>query len=206
MSDDRKDALYNQFGRERISSRQVDELIGLARGVCADGFLNQAEVEFVEKWLAANMSVTDNAVTANLYRRVADILEDGVADTDECRELLDTLQAFSDTSFELGEVLKATKLPLCNPAPVLEFEGKSYCFTGTFKFGERRACHAAVEALGATASSLTRKTNYLVIGYYATESWKHSNCGHKIIKATEMRDAGHPISIVSEDHWASFIP
>lgn len=205
MSGDRKEALYNQFGRERISSRQVDELIGLARGVCADGLLNQAEVEFFEKWLVANLGVTDNPVTATLYRRVAEILEDGVADSDECHELLDTLQSFADTSFELGEVLKATELPLCDPAPVLEFEGKAYCFTGTFKFGQRRDCHAAVEALGAMAGSLTRKTDYLVVGHYATESWKHSNCGHKIMKATEMRDAGHPISIVSEEHWAGFV-
>lgn len=205
MSSDHKEALYNQFGRDRISSRQVDELIGLARGVCADGQLNQAEVEFFEKWLIANLGVTDNPVTATLYRRVAEILQDGVADSDECRELLDTLQSFADTSFELGEVLKSTELPLCDPPPTLTFEGKAYCFTGTFKFGQRRDCHAAVEALGATAGSLTRKTDYLVIGHYATESWKHSNCGHKIMKATEMRDRGHPISIVSEDHWAGFV-
>jgi NAD-dependent DNA ligase len=205
MSGERNEELYNRLGRKRISSRQVDELIGLARGVCADGILNQAEVEFFEKWLAANVGVTDNPVTATLYRRVADILEDGIADTDECQELLDTLRAFSDTTFELGEVLKSTTLPLCSPAPDLQFGGMSYCFTGTFKFGERRKCEAAVEAVGAKAASLTRKTNYLVVGYYATESWKHSNAGLKIMKACEMRDSGVPISIVSEDHWASHL-
>ena len=205
MSGERNEGLYNRFGRERISSRQVDELIGLARGVCADGFLNQAEVEFLAKWLAANLGVTDNPLTAALYRRVADILKDGVADSEERQELLDTLQAFSDTTFEPGEVLKSTTLPLCSPAPVLEFGGKSYCFTGTFKFGQRRKCEEAVEALGATAGSLTRKTDYLVIGYYATESWKHSNAGLKIMKACEMRDSGIPVSIVSEDHWVCHI-
>lgn len=205
MTDQRNEEVYNRFGHERISSRQVDELIGLARGVCADGLLNQAEVEFIEKWLAANVSVTDNPLTATLYRRIAEILDDGVADTDECQELLDTLRAFSDTTFELGEVLKSTTLPLCVPAPALEFGGMSYCFTGTFKFGERRKCEATVGALGAKSGSLTRRTNYLVIGYYATESWKHSNAGLKIMKACEMRDSGIPISIVSEDHWASHL-
>ncbi len=55
MTQDYKEALYNQFGRERISVRQVDELVGLARGVCADGLLNHAEVEFLQKWLATNL-------------------------------------------------------------------------------------------------------------------------------------------------------
>lgn len=70
MTSERNEYLYNRFGGERISSRQVDELIGLARGVCADGLLNQAEVEFLEKWLAANLGITDNPLTAALYRRV----------------------------------------------------------------------------------------------------------------------------------------
>ncbi|MGS1017092.1 hypothetical protein [Allosphingosinicella humi] len=49
---------YNRVGGERISSRQIDELIGIARGVVADGTLNQAEVEFLQKWLAANAAVS----------------------------------------------------------------------------------------------------------------------------------------------------
>jgi hypothetical protein len=41
----------NRVGGERISARQFDELIGLARGIGADGMLNQSEVEFLQKWL-----------------------------------------------------------------------------------------------------------------------------------------------------------
>jgi hypothetical protein len=33
----KNEAELNKFGRERISSRQIDELTGLARGLCADG-------------------------------------------------------------------------------------------------------------------------------------------------------------------------
>lgn len=36
---------YNRVGGERISGRQIDELIGIARGLTADGMLNQAEIE-----------------------------------------------------------------------------------------------------------------------------------------------------------------
>jgi NAD-dependent DNA ligase len=191
----------NRVGRERISGRQIDELIGITRGLTADGQLNQAEIEFLQKWLAANSVISDQPVIHTLYRRVDEVLHDGFVDGDECAELLETLNQFSDRDFELGEVLKSTSLPLCYPSPRLSFPGVNYCFTGTFNFGTRQACHDAVEARGAAAGSLNKSTDVLVIGVYATESWRHSSFGNKIMKAAEWRENGVPISIVSEEHW-----
>lgn len=191
----------NVVGQDRITSRQIDELVGLARGVAADGTINQAEVEFLQKWLAANVSISSQPMIRKLYERVNTILLDGVADLEECRDLLDTLNSFSSRDFELGEVLKSSTLPLCDPAPALAFDGYRYCFTGTFNFGGRRECEVAVEERGGSAGSLTQKTNVLVIGLYASEAWKHSSFGNKIIKAVDMREDGFPISIVSEEHW-----
>lgn len=196
-----EEAFYNKFGSDRITSRQVDELIGLARGLVADGNINQAEVEFFEKWLVANAGISDLPILATLYDRVREILADGVVDEDEKTELLDTLSRFSNRDFELGETLKSTTLPLCNPAPALRFEGLNYCFTGTFNYGQRKHCEAAVMDRGASAGGLTQKTNVLVIGVYATDSWKHSSFGNKIMNAVEFRSRGLPISIVSEEHW-----
>jgi NAD-dependent DNA ligase len=193
------------FGRERISDRQIDELIGICRGLTADSVLNQSEVEFLQKWLAANRGVSDHPVIATLYHRVADVLEDGILDEDEAHELLETLSALSNRDFELGEVLRSTTLPLCSPAPSLWFPTKVYTFTGTFNYGNRKACEAAVEKRGASVASLTRKTDVLVVGVYATESWKHSSFGRKIEKASDYRSRGVPISIVSEEHWLSFL-
>lgn len=191
----------NMVGGDRIRSRQVDELIGIARGIAADGTINQSEVEFLQRWLAANLSISDQPLLRTLYDRVEAVLSDGVADPEECRDLLDTLNSFSNGDFELGEVLKATTLPVCDPAPMLTFAGRSYCFTGTFNYGQRKHCEAAVVERGGASGSLTRRTDVLVIGLYATESWKHSSFGHKIMKAVDMRDGGVPITIVSEEHW-----
>ena len=196
------EAFYNRVGGDRINSRQIDELIGLARGLVADDVLNQREAEFLQKWLAANLGISGQPLIATLYRRVAEVLSDGVLDADEAAELCDTLDRFSKRDFELGETLKSTSLPLCDPAPVLVFDGRSYCFTGTFNYGQRKHCEAAVLERGGRVGSLTMKTNVLVIGVYATESWKHSSFGTKIMKACELRDEGVPISIVSEEHWA----
>jgi NAD-dependent DNA ligase len=202
---ERDEQSYNRIGNERISSRQVDELIGLAHGLAADGVLNQVEVEFLQKWLAANHSVIAQPLLATLFGRVNDILSDGVADAEECRDLLAVLAELSNGDFELGEALKSTTLPLCSPPPDLEIAGRHFCFTGTFSFGRRQDCEEAVLELGGTCGSLTKKTDVLVIGIYATDSWLHSSFGHKIMKACDMRSSGVPISIVSEEHWTRFL-
>ena len=75
----------------------------------------------------------------------------------------------------------------------------------TFNYGQRKHCEAAVTDRGATAGGLTQKTNVLVIGMYATDSWKHSSFGTKIMSAVEYRKKGLPISIVSEEHWVAHL-
>lgn len=200
-----EESLRNRLGADRITSRQIDELIGLARGLAADGDLNQKEVEFLQKWLAANLIISDQPLIRTLYNRIEAILADGVVDDDEKGTLLETLNSLSDRDFELGEVLKPSSLPLCDPAPALRFAGRTYCFTGTFIFGQRKDCEAAIAQRGGLAGSLTQRTDVLVIGAYATDSWKHSTFGNKIIKAATWRDEGRPITIVSEQHWSAHL-
>lgn len=200
-----EEEFHNRVGGERIQSRQIDELIGLCRGMAADGAINQLEAEFLQKWLAANLAISGQPVIQTLYQRVSEVLSDGHLADDEARDLLSTLDQLSSRDIEHGEVLKSSDLPLCDPAPHLTFQGRTYCFTGTFNFGRRAECEKAVSAKGAQCGSLTKKTDVLVVGVYVTESWKHSSFGSKIIKACEMRDAGVPISIVSETHWQQYL-
>ena len=199
------DDFYNRVGAKRISSRQTDELVGLARGLLADGKIEHSEVECLQKWLAANVEISNQPLIRTLYKRINDILRDGMVDADEAAELFETLNHFVHGDFELGESLKATSLPLNNPEPDLIFSGQRYCFTGTFTFGQRKQCELAVTERGGSAAGLSQKTRYLVIGTYATEFWKHSSFGNKILQACEWRDCGIPISIVSEAHWVRYL-
>jgi NAD-dependent DNA ligase len=196
------DAVNNRLGGPRIMQRQIDEMVGLARGLCADGFINEAEVLFLQKWLAANAAISDQPLMRTLYHRVDEILSDGAVSADECDELMATLCAFSNSDFELGEVLKSAKLPLCIPPPSVKFFRRQFCFTGDFGFGNRKQCQDAVIARGGEIANVTQKTDFLVVGTYATESWKHSNAGVKILEAVKLRESGFPIKLISESHWA----
>ena len=202
MSDQR---LHRLFSRARLDDRQVNELLGIARGLIADGVVTNDEAEYLLKWLAANREVTDNPVIRLLYERIDQILSDGVLKDDEAADLLEALTQFTGGDFELGEALKSSGLPLCDPPPDVSFSGRRFCFTGTFAFGSRNDCEKAVMQHGGAVGSLTRQTQFLVIGAYATESWIHSTYGRKIERAVEMRENGHPIAIIAESHWAGHL-
>lgn len=193
--------LFTRFNQRNIQDRNIDTLIGLSKGLVADGKVNQAEAEFLMAWLVQNQH-SENPIIVNLLSKVSAMLDDGVLDEEEAAELLNLLHLISGESSEIGEMAKPSSLPLCAPAPTVTFDGSVFLFTGTFAFGTRRDCQSALEALGGNlGKSVTKKLDYLVIGSYVTDSWAHESFGRKIEKAMAYRDDGVPLHIISESHW-----
>ena len=195
------DLTLRRLNKRNIHDRQIDTLIGLATGLVADGKVNHDEALVLQKWLVANSAAANNPVVQNLLIRVDEMLSDQVLDEDESRDLLSVLTKLTGSNYEIGEIPKATTLPLCTPEPEILLKGKRFCFTGTFVFGKRSACEKVVIDRGATSGRITQSTDYLVIGTYVTDSWIHQSFGRKIEQAVEWREEGYPISIVSERLW-----
>lgn len=194
--------VFTRLNRRDIQDRQIDTLIGISKGIVADGVVNQAEAEFLQNWLIQSRQASDNPVIANLLEKVSAMLEDGVLDDDESRELLGVLRRITGDESAMGELAKTTGLPIDDPMPPVEFSGRSFAFTGTCVFGTRKECHYATESLGGVCSpTVTKSVDYLVLGTYVTDSWAHENYGRKIEKAVEYRDSGVPIAIITEVHW-----
>lgn len=205
--------LHNEFQNSRmyhearIDRRSADALIGLAAGITADGRINQLEAEFLRDWIATNLVHLEDPVVNLLYRRLSDMLADDVLDADESVELLSTLRSFAGLS--AAKPLSSDNLftppidlPLCKPAPELEWNGKLYVFTGVMAYGPRKQCESVViNRGGQIGPGVTKKIHYLVVGTIGNDQWLHSSYGTKIKKAVELRDSGTPISIVSEQHW-----
>jgi NAD-dependent DNA ligase len=205
MAERPPEELLRRFHGKRLGDRQIDELIGLAHGLTADGVINQQEAEFLQKWLVANTAVMGNPMVDNLLPRLNMMLANGSLDLEESRDLLETLQNLCGDGheIELGELMKSSTLPLDRPPPALYFEGMRFCFSGTFAFGHRDACEAITAERGGLVGSLTKTTRYLVIGAYATDSWMHSSYGRKIERAVQMRGEGLEVSLIGEDYWKS---
>jgi len=195
--------IFTRFNRKAIQDRQIDTLIGISKGIIADGKVDQSEAEFLQGWLIQNHH-SENPIVLNLLDKLSDILQDGVLDSEESEELFAILRSISGDETEIGEVAKTSTLPLCSPPPEIDFNGKSFLFTGTCAFGTRKQCNEAVESLGGvSAKSVTKKLDYLVLGTYVTDSWIHETFGRKIEKAMEYRDSGVSISIITEEYWLS---
>jgi len=193
-----------RFNQKRVVDRNIDELIGFARGILADGKVDQNEAESLQKWLVA-ISGSEHPILHNLLIRVNQMLEDGVLDDEESAELFETLNELTGSNFEKGEILKSTTLPLDKPEPEVKFNDSTFCCTGTFETGTRKEVEEIIINNGGKPSTLNSSTSYLVIGAYATDSWAHSSYGRKIEKALSFKQKGKDIKIISEHHLLKFL-
>ncbi|MDR9865274.1 BRCT domain-containing protein [Pseudomonas baetica] len=191
------------FHQARIDRRSADALIGISAGLAADGTINQQEAEFLQNWIETHLVHLSDPVVNILYRRLADMLGDGVLDADESVELLEMLHQF--TGLPVGAektYTAATSLPLDNPAPELCLADRVFLFTGVMAYGPRKECESLiVQRGGLIGGSVSKKIHYLVVGSIGNDQWLHSTYGTKIKKAVELRDNGVPIAIISEEHW-----
>ena len=86
------------FRSEQIIDRQIDGLIGISEGVAADGEVNQAEAEFLLRWMETNRAAADQWPAKVLSPRLVAILSDGLLDANEERELLELILHCADGS------------------------------------------------------------------------------------------------------------
>ena len=194
---------FTRYNRKSIDDRKIDTLIGLSKGILADGIVNQKEAEFLLNWLIQSRQASDHPVILNLLDKVEVMLSDRLLDAEEAQELLELLHRISGEPAELGELMKTAHLPVDDPVPTIIFKNKTFLFTGTCAFGTRKQCMEATETLGGmNETSVTKRLNYLVIGTYVTDSWRHETFGRKIEMAMNYRLQGHPLAIVTEEHWA----
>ena len=196
---------YVQMRAGAIRARQIDTLIGLAKGIVADGIVTQGEAEFLQNWLLMNeATVTTNVAFERIDNKLRQVLEDRHLDKKEAEELLQELYRFAGEIPEEGELFKSAEFPLDDPPPKVVFDHRRFVLTGKFAYGTRKACQQATKDRGGKIqANVTQVTDYLVLGHYVTPSWKHESFGLKIAKAMDYRDAYDlPLAIISEEHWA----
>lgn len=186
----------------RVQDRLIDELISICRGVIADGAVDEKEAIFIGQWIENHRDIADRWPVNVLYARLTEMLKDGVLSDDEQSELLETLREITGESSLFVEPNHSTTLPLDKPQPEVVFDGKTFCLTGRFVFGSNLDCEETIFEMGGSVTSQPgRDTDYLVIGELCSPDWAHTSFGRSIEKAVQLREEGHPISIISEEHW-----
>ncbi len=196
------EAWWRTMNTRPMADRQIDQLIGLAQGIVADGIVSQDEAEVLQNWLRANQR-TNNSYVGRLLDHVDEVLSDGVLDEAESHELHDALISWTGGEAADGVVATSASLPL-NPEPRTVFVPQNiFVFTGTCVFGTRKALQeATIQAGGVVERNITKQTNFVVLGTYVTPAWAHQSYGRKIEKAMQYRDEKRTgLQIVHEEDW-----
>ena len=81
-----------RLSEARFNSIDIPELIGLCKGVLADGTINLAEAEFIQGWLNDRSDVLCTWPADELHGQLAVVLEDGNLTAEEEGELIDLLE------------------------------------------------------------------------------------------------------------------
>lgn len=193
------------FNACRLSDRNIDELTGLCRGIIFDGVVTQAEAEALFAWLKM-LEHGAGQFPANVLRaRLEQVLMDGDLDSEEAKDLFGLLVEIVGGKGDTTGPCTMT-LPFDEPQPDIHFDFRRFVVTGRFAYGPRTTVAGAIVELGGEiAGNVSQLVSYLVCGHFASRDWVHTNHGRKIQAALDLRDKGHDIAIISEQHWAECV-
>ncbi|MBV8158238.1 MAG: BRCT domain-containing protein [Dyella sp.] len=198
-------AAFPKITERARQDRCTDELIGICRGVIADGSVNVQEARFLLNWLERHREFLGTYPFDILHRRIQDAMFDGVLDSEEEKDLLDVLsRTVGGESHAAGSSTSlSTALPFDAPPPEITFRGQVFAVTGIFSYGQRSAVVDAIQGRGGIVKpTVSRKVRFLVVGEIGSRDWTHSSFGQKIEEAIALRRGGENLSIVSEELWA----
>ncbi|WP_291329971.1 BRCT domain-containing protein [Desulfovibrio sp. UCD-KL4C] len=205
--DDRDEALISRFNIAMRDDRDADELIGLCRGLLADGVVVEAEARFLLNWINEHDTCLCHWHGRILKERLEEYLADDVWTEEEQENFCELARKVVGVESVEGEAIPrsgATTLPLTIPEPSMVFENEIFVVTGKFATGVRNKVADMITSRGGEVKSgVSKLVDYLVIGDLSSPNWKHSSYGRKIEKAIDLRDQGSEIYIVSEEHWSA---
>lgn len=194
---------------ENNVGKAIDQLSGICAGILADGIVNESEAKFFAAYVERFAPYEPIWPFTDILARMKRIFADGLCDEDERQELKAVMAALCGHNEEAPpSVTPSTALPFCTPCPTpIVFPKRTFVITGKFAYGTRAAVTKAIEELGGMANDAppNRETNYVVIGLLASRDWAHANYGRKIERAVHLREQGSGLSIISEEHWRTFL-
>lgn len=158
----------------------------ILKSISADGVLTSEEVMLLEHWMTENQGLEGNYPYDKVFLTVRQAMQDGVLDACEKEEML---VLFSRVTDPVGQA----------ECSYFDIRGKVFCLTGEFRAGGRSQVEAYFVSHGGIAGkSITKKTDYLIVGELGSDLWSSGNYGSKVKKAMELQEKGGSIVIVRE--------
>ncbi|TQI67884.1 exonuclease domain-containing protein [Clostridium sp. KNHs216] len=169
------------------TTTQLLALKDLLSTITADDELSESEVLSLQTWMNENLALRGNFPFDKIFETVGGTLEDGILEDAELQAMLLLFGQITD--------------PVANTCSCdcFDINGKTFCLTGEFEFGDRSSVESALSQKGGIpVSSVTRKIDCVIVGSRGSDAWSSGNYGTKVKKALELQAKGHPIQIVKE--------
>lgn len=194
-----------------ILTADIQQLHGIMHGIIADNQITEEEVIGLRTWLYDNEHLTGRYPYDELSTLLMEILKDGIVTPEESNrlkcffsEFVRPEEAYVIDIDEINELKKYITIGgICATCPTIEFQERTFCFTGASSKTTRNGFENIVTSLGGTfKNNVSSKTHYLVIGNEGNPCWAYSCYGRKVEAAVELRKDGHGLVIVHEnDFW-----
>jgi len=193
----------------KVVTSDLQRLQGIFHGIMADSKITDDEIKHLRAWTDENRHLIGMYPYDELHTLLLNILEDGVVDNDERRMLEQFFHIFikrgeSTTIEDTTDTKVALRMDcLVTSDPNIAFMDSMFCITGKFKSAKRSEVVEQIQVLGGQfKSTVSQKTQYLIVGGAGNSAWTYNCYGRKIEDATNLRREGYPIQIVSEaDFW-----
>jgi hypothetical protein len=179
----------------------LNRFMGYCAGIACDDLIKLKEAAGIVAYAEDNPFIlNDNAAAAIVYC-CKDALIDGVIDVEESADICIAITAlvgdsYADTGISsLGGVPAFPEGKL--PVPIEKLEGQTLVFTGNFQVTPRRILEDELAEFGAIiAQSITKKTDFVIVGSEAARDWVFTHKGTKLSKALDLyEENGRPIFI-----------
>lgn len=187
-------------------------LHGLCHGILADGVINEEEIYTLNKWLSENEHLSSYYPYDEIRSMILSIISDNKIEEEEILVLKAYFNQFinlrdSKTSEQIKVETSDIKISgHCTSNPDVVFENKSFCITGVLKRGNREDLQRDIIKLGGIpTNTITKKTDYLIIGDNGNPAWAFACYGRKVEKALSLRKEGHTIVLIHEFDFSDII-
>ena len=171
------------------SNTEAENILrGIIQGISADEKINFDEAIGLLQWRNNYPSLRLNSVYEQLFDKVYESVEDKTITSDENEELIKLCKFIVDPIENAGGQQTLQSSDIKDSIVVL---------TGEFDHGSRSSVESELEKLGFVAGkSVTKKTNYVVIGNKGSEAYAHGSYGSKVEKAMK-----YGIPVLTEDDF-----
>jgi hypothetical protein len=189
------------------TTADLQRLHAVLGGITSDGTISKKELEGLSDWLADR----EHLRTCWPYEEVGSLITSVLSDQriDDAEHIMlksffsEFVAIMDGRTIARGKVSKdGTIVGLCAVSPQISFAGSTFVLTGASSKYTRKDFSSVIARLGGVVtSSVSGKTNYLIIGAEGNPCWAYACYGRKVEKAVELRKAGARLLLIHENDF-----